>query len=108
MNAGLMDTYIAIQTPTYSDSAYGKAAKPSSWATSKSIWGRVQYNGGSESVSAEKKEFRETVTVTFHYLDGSSIDLKDRLSFDSKYWNITSKAIINRNQYLRVEAVAVD
>jgi len=107
MNSGLMDIQIIVQTPAFSDSAYGKATKASSWATSKTIWGRVQYNGGSES-TGPKKEFRETVTITFHYVDGSSINLTDRLSFDDKYWNVNSKAIINRNQYLRVEASAID
>lgn len=108
MNSGLMDVLITIQTPTYTDTAFGKAAKPSSYTDSGTFWGRVNYNGGGESVSSEKKEYRETVTIQAHFIDTQNINLTDRLSFDSKTWNITSKAQVGRNQYNRLEAVAVE
>lgn len=108
MNSGLMDIKIAVQTPTYTDSSYGKASKPSSFATTRTMWGRVTFNGGGESIGADKKEFRETVSIQAHYVDAKEILLTDRLSFNSKYWNITSINQIGRNQYIRLEAVAVD
>ncbi len=108
MNSGLMDRKILIERPSYSDSAYGKGTKPSSWATLAYMWGRVTYNGGAESEAAEKKEYRETVTIQCHYIDAANVQLTDRISLDSKYWNITSKANIGRNQYIRLEAVAID
>jgi head-tail adaptor len=108
MNAGLMDVLITIQSPTYADNAYGKGVKPTSWSDNGTFWGRVTYNGGGESTAADKKEYRETVSIQAHYIDTSSIALTERLSFDDRYWNITSKAQIGRNQYIRLEAVAVD
>lgn len=107
MNSGLMDILITYETPVYSDNAYGKGAKPSSWTTGGTFWGRVVYNGGSEGGS-DKKEFRESISVQGHYIDMNAVGLTSRLSFDSKYWNVTSKATIGRNQYIRLEAVAVD
>lgn len=107
MNSGLMDVLATVQRPTYSNSAYGKGTKPTSFTEVRRIYGRVQYNGGSETSADPKKEFRESVTITFHYVDSSDILLTDRLVFDSKNWNITSRSTINRNQYIRMEAVAV-
>lgn len=108
MNSGLMDVLITIKSPTYTDSDFGKAAKPSGYSTVKSIYARVQYNGGSETTAADKKEYRENATLTVHHLDGKDIAMTDIVEFDTKSWNITSKNIINRNQYIRLEAVTVD
>lgn len=108
MNSGIMDIKVTVQTPSFTDSSYGKATKPSSWATSITLWARVTFNGGGESTGADKKEYRETVTLQAHYVDAKNIALTDRLSFNSKVWNITSKNQVGRNQYIRLEAVAVD
>jgi len=103
MNAGLMDILISVQVATFTNSAYGVASKAASWSTSKSIWGRVVYNGGSETKAADKIEFIETATITVHFIDGSDIALINRLYFDSRSWNIKSKSTVNRNQYIRLE-----
>lgn len=108
MNSGLMDTRIQLQSPTYTDSAYGKATKPSSFAVYKTVWGRVVYNGGSESIEADKKAFRESATITMHFVDVRDMALTDRLYFNNKYWNLTSRATVGRNQYIRVEANSVE
>lgn len=108
MNAGLMDTIITVESPTFTDSAYGKANKPTGYTTARRIWGRVQYNGGSEATAADKKEFRETATISVHYVDGKTIAVTDRLVFNSKVWNIRSIAQVNRRQYLRLEAESVN
>ena len=107
MNSGLMDVKITVEQPTYSDSSYGKGTKPSSWSTRCTFFGRINYNGGGESTGADKKEFRETVSIQGHYIDLQNVQVTDRLSFDSKYWNITSKSNVGRNQYIRLEAVYV-
>jgi head-tail adaptor len=104
MNAGLMDTIITVESPTFTDSAYGKANKPTGYTTARRIWGRVQYNGGSEGVAADKAEFSQTVTVTVHYQEGKTIAVTDRLVFNAAVWNIKSIAQVNRRQYLRLEA----
>jgi head-tail adaptor len=108
MNSGMMDIKITVQRGTFTDSSYGKATKPASWSTASTFWGRVTYNGGSESIGADKKEFRQTITVQGHYIDCSTILLTDRLYFNDTAWNITSRAQVGRNQYIRLEAVAVD
>jgi len=108
MNGGLMDVLITVERPTYTDSEFSKATKPSGYSTLLTFWGRVNYNGGSEVTSANKKEFRQTVTITGHYVDTNTIAVTDRLSFDDTYWDIGSRAIVGRNQYIRMEAETVD
>lgn len=103
MNSGLMDILVSVQVATFTASSYGSASKPASWSTSKSIWARVQYNGGSETKAADKIQFSEGATVTLHFADGSDIALINRLYFDSRAWNIRSKSVVNRNQYIRLE-----
>ena len=103
-----MDIKITVERGTFSNSAYGVATKPASWTTASTFWGKVSFNGGGESIGADKKEFRQTVTIQGHYIDCATILLTDRLSFNSTYWNITSRSQVGRNQYIRLEAVAVE
>jgi head-tail adaptor len=103
MNSGLMDSLIQVQTPTYTNSAYGVAVKPSGYSTVKNIWARIQYNGGSEAMAADKREYRETASVSVHYIDGNTIGVTDVLYFDSKRWNIKGIQHIGRRQYIKME-----
>lgn len=105
MNSGLMDRQIVIERGTFGTDDYGGKAAPT-WATLTTVWARIQFNGGNESVAGQKKEFRQNATFTIHYYAG--VTTKDRISYGGKYWNITSVQEINRNQYTRMEAVAID
>jgi SPP1 family predicted phage head-tail adaptor len=101
MNAGLMDQFIAVEKyTTTTDSNTGE--KLQSWSTYSNAWARVQEaESGAESVDADRREHKQTVTFTIRF--DSGVNVKDRILWDGLYFNIINIANIDRDMYQRIQ-----
>lgn len=105
MNAGLMDELVTVQQyTTTTDSNTGE--KLQSWSTYSTPWARIQEGeSGSETVDADRREHKQTVTFTMRH-DGG-INTKMRIVWESKNYNIINIADLERRMYLKIQAELV-
>jgi SPP1 family predicted phage head-tail adaptor len=101
MNAGLMDELVTVQQfTTTTDSNTGE--KLQSWSTYSTPWARIQEaESGSETVDADRREHKQTVTFTLRY--DSGINTKMRIVWENKYFNIINIADLERRMYLKIQ-----
>ena len=101
MNAGLMDQLVAVEKyTTTTDSNTGE--KLQSWSNYTNVWARIQESEtGAESVDADRREHKQSVVFTVRF--NSGLNVKDRIVWDGRYFNITNIANINRDMYQRIE-----
>ena len=101
MNAGLMDELVTVQQfTTTTDSNTGE--KLQSWSTYATAWARIQEGeSGSETVDADRREHKQTVTFTLRY--DSGINTKMRIVWENKYFNIINIADLERRMYLKIQ-----
>ena len=106
MNAGLMDQLVSLQSYSESiDSNTGE--KLQSWSEYATAWARIQEaESGSESVDADRREHKQTVQFTIRY--NSSVQVKHRIVWDSKNFNIINIANIDRDMYLKIQGELVE
>ena len=105
MNAGLMDELVTVQQfTTTTDSNTGE--KLQSWSTYSTPWSRIQEGeSGSETVDADRREAKQTVTFTMRY--DSGINPKMRIVWENKYYNIINIADLERRMYLKIQTELV-
>jgi SPP1 family predicted phage head-tail adaptor len=105
MNAGLMDELVTVQQyTTTTDSNTGE--KLQSWSTYLTPWARIQESeSGSETVDADRREHKQTITFTLRY--DSGINTKMRIVWESKNYNIINIADLERRMYLKIQAELV-
>jgi SPP1 family predicted phage head-tail adaptor len=105
MNAGLMDQLVSLQS--YSESVDSNTGeKLQSWSEYATAWSRIQQaESGSEVVDADRREHKQTVQFTIRY--NSSVQVKHRIVWDSKNYNIINVANIERDMYLKIQAELV-
>jgi SPP1 family predicted phage head-tail adaptor len=105
MNAGLMDELVTVQQyTTTTDSNTGE--KLQSWSTYTTAWARIQEGeSGSETVDADRREHKQTITFTLRY--DSGINTKMRIVWESKNYNIINIADLERRMYLKIQAELV-
>lgn len=101
MNAGLMDQLVAVEKyTTTTDSNMGE--KLQSWSNYTNAWARIQEaETGAESVDADRREHKQSVVFTVRF--DSGINVKDRIVWDGRYFNIINIANINRDMYQRIQ-----
>jgi len=101
MNPGLMDELVTVQQfTTTTDSNTGE--KLQSWSTYATAWARIQEGeSGSETVDADRREHKQTVTFTLRY--DSGINTKMRIVWENKYFNIINIADLERRMYLKIQ-----
>lgn len=106
MNAGLMDQLVSLQSYSESiDSNTGE--KLQSWSEYATAWARIQEaESGVESVDADRREHKQTVQFTIRY--NSSVQVKHRIVWDSKNFNIINIANIDRDMYLKIQGELVE
>jgi SPP1 family predicted phage head-tail adaptor len=101
MNAGLMDELVTVEQYTMTtDSNTGE--KLQSWSTYSTPWARIQEGeSGSETVDADRREHKQTVTFTLRH--DSGINPKMRIVWENKYYNIINIADLERRMYLKIQ-----
>lgn len=65
LNIGELRDRIALQTATESRTAQGAVSK--SWATTDTVWGRVEIKEGSESFQADQVQSSRAVEITIRH-----------------------------------------
>lgn len=99
MNPGLLDRLITIQTPTVATDEYGSTGE-SSWSTLVQCWARVQPQGASESVQADKRQTQGNTLFTIYYRSG--VNNRGRIVYNSENYNITDVQEVGYRQYLQI------
>jgi SPP1 family predicted phage head-tail adaptor len=70
-------------------------------------WTRIQEaESGIESVDADRREHKQTVQFTIRY--NSSVQVKHRIVWDSKNFNIINIANLDRDMYLKIQGELVE
>lgn len=85
MNAGELRDRVAIQRRTMSVDAAGGAVE--SWSTSATRWARIEPQGGSEAVNADRVLPSVTHRVTFRWESGLVLP-RDRIVFGTRTLNV--------------------
>lgn len=103
MKFGRMDSRITIQRATTTTDLYGQRVE--SWGTLATVWADVIYREGSgnESIASEQVFSKQPVHFVIRY--GSTwadVNPKDRVSYNSKAYNIEAVQEIGRNDGLRL------
>ena len=105
MQAGKLDRRITIQRATITYDALNNPVE--TWAALATVWGSKLDYIGSENVAAHEVGAQMTTTFRIRWSNKvSGLNPKDRLSFDSKTWNILNVKEISRKEGLEVIAVA--
>lgn len=100
LRAGLLDRVATIERATVTLNALNEEVE--TWATHTKIRCRVRYLKGSEMLKMEREVLATTIEIETHYLPG--ILTTDRISYDSKYWNIRYIEEIGRRMALKITA----
>ena len=96
---GRLRNRIQIQTYTESRNDHGQVLQE--WSTAATRWGGIEPLKSDEIIAADKIEGRVTHKIILRYYEGLS--KKNRLCFDSRYFNIFS--IVNRKERDKVHEI---
>jgi SPP1 family predicted phage head-tail adaptor len=105
LQAGKLDRRITIQRATLT---YDDLNNPvETWADHTTVWGAKLDYVGSENVAAHEVGAQMTTAFRIRWSNKvSDVNPKDRLSFDSKTWNIENVKEIGRKEGLEISAIA--
>ena len=76
------------------------------WQTLYTLWAAVQPVYGMEAYRSQRVTASQVRVFTTEYVAG--ITAKDRISYESKYWNITNIAELGRQEGLEITAEVVE
>ena len=101
MNAGAFDELILLQSyTTTTDSNTGE--KVQTWTTYATTWAKVtEAPVGIEQVNGDKREHKQIVDFTVRY--DAAIDVKHRVSWNDRYFNILNLQEQTRRMYLKIQ-----
>lgn len=99
MDAGMLNRLITIQSQTVATDEYGNAGSRS-WSTVASCWARVQPQGASESVQADKRQSQGNTLFTIYYR--ASVNNTCRIVYNGNNYNVTDVQEIGYRQYLQL------
>ncbi|CAK0778987.1 Head-tail adaptor protein [Gammaproteobacteria bacterium] len=100
LNAGRMDRLVIIQRSTATRDTMGQETM--SWATHASVWAQVTPVSGNEALKENRDVAALLAKFVIRFL--STVTAKDRISYDSKYWDILSLREIGRREGLEIMA----
>lgn len=103
LNIGRMDRQIIIQRVTETRDSIGGLVE--TWSTLVSLWAQEIPVGGSEALRAGRTTATETSKFVSWYYAG--ITSKDRISYNSKIWNIVNLREIGLREGLEITAEVV-
>jgi SPP1 family predicted phage head-tail adaptor len=105
LQAGKMDRRITIQRVTLTYDALNNPVE--TWAALATVWASKLDYIGSENVAAREVGAQMTTAFRIRWSNKvSDVNPKDRLSYDSKTWNIENVKEIGRKEGLEISAIA--
>lgn len=109
IDPGELNTRVTLLSASIAKDPGG--AQKATWvdfATNKDVWAKVVYAHGSESVSSDALKNTSRATITIRYRD--DVNAKCAVRVDGKVWKFvgTPDNILNRNQYLEMQAELVE
>lgn len=101
IRAGRFDRLIRFErnTPTGDDSIGTPVA---AWAKLRDAWAAMNQISGTETFKSGKELSSRVSTFTVHYFEG--LTAADRISYDSKKWDILTIREIGRRELLEITA----
>jgi SPP1 family predicted phage head-tail adaptor len=102
VKAGALDRRVVIQTRTLTRNAYGEQVE--SWATLDTVWAQKLDVLGREFFGSQRELAEGTAKFRLRWRDDLSVT--DRLSFDSKTYDIVQISELGRHEGLEIVAVA--
>lgn len=102
LHIGMLDERIEIQTATEAANAYGEIAK--TWATTETLWARVEYGqtkADEDYVKATVKEYRP-VLFTVRYR--TNVTAKNRILYGGQYYDIRHIEHVGRKRFTIFES----
>lgn len=100
LEPGRMNRKVIIERVTETRDGIGGVTE--TWATQATVWAQQIPVGGSEALKAGRETASQTSKFLCWYVSG--ITEKDRLNFDSKYWNIINIKEIGYREGLEITA----
>lgn len=103
MKFGRMDSRITIERTTTTTNTYGE--RVNAWGTLATVWADVIYREGSgtESIQSAQVLSKQPVHFLIRYSTTvADVSPKDRVSYNSKLYNIETVQEVGRNDGLRL------
>lgn len=104
MKAGELNRKIRIEvnTPTRDDAG----DSIDSWSTLSTVWASMQSGSGGEKTEAEKSASTNVVTFRMYWLSG--VSSKNRICYNSEYYNILGVSEIGYLEGMEIKAEKKD
>ena len=102
----LGDFYNYITIQRYTSAADDTGELVQTWVDLVSVFAERIENGGTEKVAADQVTGVNYVTWKIRYYSG--LTTKDRISFDSSYWQIENIATEGRKAFLHLKSYRLD
>ena len=97
-----MNDKIVVEEPDSTRGTIG-ALEPD-WTTHVTSWADIKNLSGNDAFVSDMTIYNDTKQFTIHYNKGKNITSKMRISWDSKYFGITS---VNHEKKLKTVLIAV-
>lgn len=100
VDAGTLDRKIIIEYATITQDEFGQEVE--TWSERVSCWAAVVEVSSIERFKSSHD--LSTRTAKFYIRHYSALDIEDRIDYDSKYWNITGIAAMQKHTMLEITA----
>ena len=104
MQLGDLRRRITIESQTLSTDANGQEIV--TWGDLASVWARMTFENGGESVEADQRVAQRIVKFTIRFRD--DVDATCRILYDSKYYFITGVERLGRQRFLVIKTFYAD
>ncbi len=105
MDAGRLDVRIVIQRATTTPDGFNEGAE--TWSTLATVWAKAQPVSDGERWQAGQTLANETTRFTIRWASWvSSVNPRDRISYDGRIWDIQGVKNIGRDAYREITATA--
>jgi SPP1 family predicted phage head-tail adaptor len=105
MNAGDLDRRITILRRSGSANAFNEASD--TWATLATVWANAAPVSDGERMRAGETLAQMQVRFTVRFSSTTStVDPRDRLTFDGRTFDINGTKLVGRNAYIEITATA--
>lgn len=99
MEIGQLDRRIVLQRCTETQTDYGELIR--TWSNLGTVWANVNFRGGSEGFEAEQLTANTQIIFTIRYV--SYLQPKDRIYYNSKYYDILNIIELDRKCYMQLQ-----
>lgn len=97
-----MDEKVELQSFTTAADAYGGLTK--TWATYATVWARVEYATTTSDEDYVNHVNLSTLRIGFTCRWYSGVTVKDRILYNSEYYDIAKIEVLGRRKFLKITA----